>query len=235
MRTVVFSLLLVTGSLLACSNIFSEKGNGKIVSEIRDVTPFEAIDACCGIEVELRQADKQSIEVIADENMLRHVVTKVDNNTLYLSRDSQNAKPTKLKVIVSFVVIRELSASSGSSVRSAGVLNLANATLRSSSGADVDINLSAGNLVATASSGSNINLSGEAKTINFSASSGADIDAEGLKSTGAELNASSGGSVDVHVSGEVTADASSGGDIDIKGNPVTKNVNKSSGGDVSFK
>lgn len=235
MRTVVLSLLLVTGALFACSSVFSEKGNGKIVSETRDVSPFEAIDACCGIDVELRQADKQSIEVVADENMLRHIITKVDNNTLYLSRDSQNAKPTSLKVIVSFVDISELSASSGSSVRSTGVLNFGSVTLQSSSGSDINLSITAGSLTASASSGSNINLSGEAKTIHFSASSGADIDAEALKSTGAELNASSGGSVDANVSGEVTADASSGGDIDIKGNPATKNVNKSSGGDVSFK
>ena len=47
--------------------------------------------------------------------------------------------------------------------------------------------------------------------------------------------ASSGASLRVFASERINAQASSGGNIKVSGNPKERNIEKSSGGDVSFK
>jgi hypothetical protein len=84
------------------------------------------------------------------------------------------------------------------------------------------------------SSGADIELSGTAETVDADASSGAGIDAEDLVAETVTAAASSGASLSVHATASLRAEASSGGDIDVSGNPASRDVDESSGGDVRF-
>ena len=66
------------------------------------------------------------------------------------------------------------------------------------------------------------------------ASSGSEIDAGALAAQTGELQASSGSDISVSLRDEVRAEASSGADIDISGNPTRRDVDASSGGDIAF-
>jgi hypothetical protein len=61
------------------------------------------------------------------------------------------------------------------------------------------------------------------------------VRASGLSCRSGNLSASSGGDVDAAISQDLNATASSGGSVEVTGNPGTKNVTESSGGDVSIK
>jgi hypothetical protein len=107
--------------------------------------------------------------------------------------------------------------------------------VEASSGADISVTDAVlGTVTASASSGSDITLSGKADTIAADASSGADIDAEDLATATATAEVSSGAGISLRASQSVKAEASSGGDIDIHGNPATRDIDASSGGDISF-
>lgn len=234
MTRLVLSFLLASGLLLSCNNIFSEQGNGTIISEVRDVAAFSGLDVCCGVSVELRQADKQNVEVIADENVVKHVVTEVKGNTLHIRRDSYNINPTSLKVVVSFVSLTDIDASSGSAINCPDAVQFDQLTTDASSGSSVSLKITAAAITSDASSGSNIAIEGNAGKATFSASSGASIDAGGLQTDVANLQASSGASVSLLVKNQVNAQASSGGSVNVAGNPQARQVSESSGGSVSF-
>ena len=91
------------------------------------------------------------------------------------------------------------------------------------------------NLSLDASSGSDIVVSGKCGSVSADSSSGADIEARKLTCKRGSLDASSGSDIEITVTEKVTADVSSGADIDVWGDPGDRNVDKSSGGGVSFK
>ncbi|HWA18489.1 MAG TPA: DUF2807 domain-containing protein [Devosia sp.] len=87
----------------------------------------------------------------------------------------------------------------------------------------------------SASSGAEIEIEGAVTEVDASASSGARIRAARLSATRGRLDASSGGNVEVTVTGRVRAIASSGGYIEVLGSPSERDVNSSSGGNVSIR
>lgn len=108
-------------------------------------------------------------------------------------------------------------------------------SIEASSSSDVSIVSDApGIFVLEASSSADVELAGACSTLTVSASSSADVAAHALNCTEADVNASSGADVDVFASGSVTAQASSGSDIRVSGNPSSRDVSRSSGGDVDF-
>ena len=107
--------------------------------------------------------------------------------------------------------------------------------LEASSGASIELSDARLRMLsASASSGSDISLSGRAEEIELDASSGADIDAEELDALAGRLEASSGADISARLTEQVRARASSGGDVEIDGNPQKRDVDTSSGGDVHF-
>jgi len=66
-------------------------------------------------------------------------------------------------------------------------------------------------------------------------SSGSDVNAEKLDSEICSVKASSGSDVKVSVSKRIEAHASSGSDIKVIGNPAERDIEKSSGGSVTFR
>src|SRR5262249_47308446 len=70
-----------------------------------------------------------------------------------------------------------------------------------------------------AHSGAQLRVSGDCQNVNAAVSSGADIDAGGLNCTTANVSASSGGHVSVQAHHNITASASSGAEIVVRGRP----------------
>ena len=125
-------------------------------------------------------------------------------------------------------------ASSGADIKLTAI-SADSLALEASSGADTELTDARLQLLtASASSGSNIVLSGRAEEIELDASSGADIGAEDLEALAGRLEASSGADISAHLSEQVRARASSGGEINVEGSPQQRDVDSSSGGDVHF-
>ena len=93
--------------------------------------------------------------------------------------------------------------------------------------------MNANEVSSESSSGADIDIYGKTEQFSANASSGSHIDADELEATDVYATVSSGANIDVNVSGKLTANASSGGDIDFEGNPTNVNKDTSSGGSVS--
>ena len=205
--------------------------------QIRQITGFHGVSVSSGIDLFLTQKSVEEVAVEAQSEDLDKIITEVEGGILkiYIKEKSWfnmkwDTRPRK--VYVSFKTLDKLQASAGSDVISEGRLKLDKLNLDASSGSDVKLELEVSNLSVGSSSGSDISLKGTANDMEVSASSGSDIDASDLQSKNCNASTSSGSDIKVNVTEKLDASASSGGDIYYSGNPKTKDINESSGGDV---
>jgi len=206
--------------------------------QTRQITGFHGISVSSGIDLYLTQKNVEEVLVEAESDDMDKIITKVEDGILkiYIKDKSWwgigwNKRPRK--VYVSFINLDKLHTSAGSDVYGESTLKFDKLDLDASSGSDVKLELEANEVHLGTSSGSDITLKGKVKIFEADASSGSDIKAGDLETQKCTVRASSGSDINVNVTDDFIADASSGSDVTYKGNPKTKNINKSSGGDVN--
>ncbi|OGS70480.1 MAG: hypothetical protein A3F91_10405 [Flavobacteria bacterium RIFCSPLOWO2_12_FULL_35_11] len=230
----IYLTLLFTTTSCFVDGVIGIRGNRNVVSEERSIrSDFEIINVQQGINLTITQGKPTDIRVEADENILDLLITEVKNNELniYFEKNVNQAKARN--VYLTTENISKIKASSGASVKSENTIQATSLDLDSSSGSTMKIHASANYIKSESSSGSSIKLYGKCNTFSAEASSGSNINAQELKTANAKTATSSGASIDVFVTGKLTAKASSGGDIDYEGNPSEVDKETSSGGSVS--
>lgn len=176
---------------------------------------FDGVAASAGVDVVLSQGSF-SVEAEGSERALDRLKIEKRGDTLHISRRSGNwnwGSSGRVTVSVSAPDYQSISASSGADVEGDG-LDLRDLSISVSSGADVD-------------------LEGSCEALSVSVSSGSDFDGEHLRCQTVTASASSGADANVWAARSVVGNASSGGDIDVFGNPESITRNTSSGGSVS--
>jgi len=209
------------------------KGSGNITTETRSANEdFKSIEVSYGIKVNVEQADVKSISVEADDNLQKHIITKIENGVLKIDSDeSYNSTETPM-VNVKMPVINVLRASSGSEIFSIGTLISNNINAKSSSGSNINIEVEADAITLESSSGSTIEARGKALNLETTSSSGSTIDAKDLMANEVIAQTSSGSNTSVYPILKLDAKASSGSSIDYHKVPNTIIKKESSGGSI---
>jgi len=221
-------------------NLMAANGNSD-KTQTRQVSNFNGIKVSTGIDLYITMGTTEEVKIVADDDIIDKIITEVKDGKLHIyTKQSNNwfnwngGNQTR-KAYVTVKELESINASSGSDVSSENTLTGEDLKVNASSGSDVAIDIFYKNVWVDASSGSDAKLSGKVKTLNAEASSGSDIVAKNLESKICKVSVSSGSDATVNVADELYANASSGGDIGYYGNPQVKDINESSGGDVSQK
>lgn len=218
-------------------------------SKTYDLRDFDKIDIATGLDAVVKLGDSFSVTATSGSpQALDNLQLDVTGGVLVARFDQSFldfilsgglvgmllSSGNALTIEVTMPALSAIEASSGADVHAQGLAG-DQLNLNASSGANIDvIDAKLGAVQIGASSGADVSVSGLAESVEAEASSGAGIDAEDLVSASATVNASSGASVSVHATGSISAEASSGGDVDVYGNPRARDVDASSGGDVDF-
>ena len=209
-------------------------GNGNVKTENR--TPaekFTKIDNSRGLALTVEQSSAISVSVEADENLLKHIIIKVENGTLVVTTDEDMDDYTTRKVTVKMPVIEKLSVDSGASIATVNTLTGAALKLHSDSGSELIVKAEYDAIDADCSSGSLQKLSGKSLKLTLQADSGSNLEAKKLLSNAVIATSSSGSSVSVHPLVSLNANASSGASIDYVNEPKTIKKDESSGGSIN--
>ncbi len=233
-----FILVALTALLFAsCNhsiNLNSIEGSGNVTTERRNVEgDFKSIEVSNAIDLVIEQSDVTEIVVEADDNLQKHIFTKVENGTLVIYCDKNSFINMKSKkVTVKMPVIEQLEANSSASITSTNTIKGENITLNTSSAGTIDLNIEADDITCDSSSGSSITINGMGLKMKANASSGSGIDAKNLLANEVNAEASSGATINIHPIVSLDAEASSGGSISY--NKVPKSIRKetNSGGSV---
>lgn len=214
-----------------------------------DLEGFDKIDIATGLDARVTLADTFSIKAHSRSgDALDNLRLSVEGDALVARIESSFLdfivsgglvgmlfnSGNAVTLDITLPALTEATASSGADIHltaiTADILKL-----DASSGADIELDdARLRQLDASASSGSDISASGTAETVNLDASSGSDIEADDLRASAGALQASSGANISAHLADQVRAQASSGADIEISGNPRQRDVDPSSGGDINF-
>ena len=201
-------------------------------TETRDVGSFSGVKAAEGIDVFLKQGDKEEVKVEVTGTDASNVITEVSGSYLKIHRRDGRYRDLQAKVYVTYVELDKLSASSAGSIFSESGIQANSIEISASSAGSVEVAIDAESAEISSSSAGDVELKGRAKEISVEASSAGQIDAYDLLADKVEAEASTAGSVKVNVKESLNARASTGGSVRYRGNPDRLNSNSSTGGSV---
>ena len=198
-----------------------EPGSGKVITQTRNVNDVLSIKVDYPAQVVIRQGDKQSIQVEAEDNLLEGLKTQVRNEALeifYKSNDGSHVNPTR-PVTITIVVkdLNELNLTSAGEVIIEGLateeLNLSlsgagNTKLREVSLQNLSVHLSgAGSMMA----------SGTVDTLGLDISGFGSFNGKQLHGQTANVDLSGAGSATVWVDDQLDAEISGAGTVNYYG------------------
>lgn len=203
----------------------------------QNLTGFTSIKVSSGVDVYLSQGSGESVEVEAEEESFKYIITEVEGNTLVIRMDDSwknlFRKMEPVKVYVSFTSLDAISASGGSDIYGQGELTFNELRIASSGGADVRLNLQADELEVHCSGGADVILSGAADFMKGVSSGGSDLKAKDLEVEEADISSSGASDVHVQVVRSLKAAASGASDIVYYGNPTNVEISTSGASDIT--
>lgn len=226
-------LFLAAGCIVSIQD--SVTGNGKVISQTRNLPEFTGIKVGSGIDVFLTQGETQQVEVEADENLQEWIRTDVEGSVLHIYTDKIIRLAKTKKVRITCKMIDKIDVSSAGDVTGLSPFKADRLDIDMSSAGDLRFEIEANEIWVDISSAGNVHLKGKAGLLNADLSSAGDLNAFELEAKKGEVSVSSAGSAKVFVTEEASFSSSSAGDIDYKGEPRIKEINTSSAGSVNKK
>ncbi|MBT3742417.1 MAG: DUF2807 domain-containing protein [Polaribacter sp.] len=232
----ILTLLFIATLFSSCAvDMFNRvNGNRNVVTEDRSTKEeFTKIKVSAGLELYISQGSKNQITVEADENLQEIIITEVSNGVLKIYSEKNIWKAKARKIFVTIKNLEAISATSGAAIYTEESLILNNLNINATSGAEINISIEVNTVETSATSGAKIKVSGVSINHISKATSGASIYTYELRSKNVTVKVTSGANIDVFAYESIDAKATSGGDIDFKGDPKKVNKKTSSGGSVS--
>lgn len=217
--------------MIALNSCNFTTGSGNILTENRAVENFTGISVSNSIDVEVKMGSAVTVQVEADDNIIKHIVTTVSGGILKIRIENLHSfNNTHTKVYITTPVLKSVEASSSADVKVMDVIkDDGKVTFKSSSSADIEAEVDAPEIAADANSSASITLSGRTKYYKAEVSSSAEIKSGTLLSENTDVEANSSGSAAVYASITLNAKASSSGSIDYHGGATVKKSVSSSG------
>lgn len=233
---ILFSLLLtafVSTGLLAQTTTISDNN-----ARSRSVGSFKGVKVSTGIELLLQQGNQEAVAVsCSNPEYTDRIKTVVEGGVLKIYIDHTDGnwkwrKNLKFKAYVSIRELTQLTASSGAIAKTGSTIKVSKLDLDASSGAIIEASFDGAEISSDNSSGAITELKGSVEKLKVEASSGAVFKGYDLNSTNCSADVSSGGVINITVTKELNAEASSGGAIHYKGGGLIRNLRTGSGGSV---
>lgn len=224
-------LLLASGCVINLQDTI--RGDGKVVTQTRDVHEFSGIRVGSGIDVFVTQGETQNVEVVADENLQEWIRTEVEGSVLHIFVEKSIRMAESKRVNITCKTIDRLDISSAAEVNGLSRFNTDKLDIDLSSAGKLKFEVEAGEISLSASSAAKGYLQGKAQKITADLSSAGEMDGFDLETKVCDISVSSAGRARTWVTDEASFQASSGGNINYKGEPKIRNINTSSGGSVN--
>jgi len=235
MKTIKFLILilLVTGST-SCIVNFNETiyGSGNVITEARDVSGIDGLKVSTGIDVVIKQGDKESLEIHADDNLMEHIKTEIVEGTLKIYTDKSIRQEKSLKAYLMYKDLNMLRITSAGDVTGENTLKTEKLRIDVSSAGDLKLDVEADEISLDISSSGDVRISGTAGYMDADLSSAGDLNAYELIVKDCEVDCSSAGDARIYATGEMDLSCSSAGSIYYRGDAVLVSSHTSSAGSI---
>ena len=175
------------------------EGSGKRKVEQRRVSSFNKIDIDGVFDVKIELRKKQGVEIIGDDNILPHIVTKSSGDTLVITSSKSICPKLSLQVNISQDNIERLDADGSNDINISGVKNK--------------------KFVLNLNGASDVRASGRTGEFTAKISGAGSLRAGNLHAENTEISVVGSGDAEVYASGKLNASIDGAGDIIYFGNP----------------
>ena len=197
------SLVIFTGCSL---NLIGIRGDGIFKTESREVTTFSSISFKSVGKLKIQQTDKESLTIIAEDNILPTLESRISNQTLYISNANTSINPTEpIEFVVEVKSLESLNAKGVGSIE-----------IKDIQGKRLAISLDGVGSIA---------IAGNVDVLDLELTGVGSFDGQALKTKQAQVRNKGVGSAVVNVSEYLDASVSGLGSIEYIGSPqVTESV-----------
>lgn len=201
------------------------KGNGNVQTEKREVGSFETIKVSGAFTIYLSQDDDYSLKVVADENILDIIKTKVKGDVLYISTEKNISKSKEMKLYIGFKHLSGLKANGAISLKSDQTLRFDELDIEINGASSADLQLTANRLRIDNSGASTIKLAGKCDEFSIDISGAGSVSAYDLIVKRGSIDISGVGSGKVCVKEDLRVSISGIGSVKYKGEPkITSDI-----------
>ncbi|MEZ4941227.1 MAG: head GIN domain-containing protein [Saprospiraceae bacterium] len=213
-------LALLTWTFSACDDVLGIKGKGDLVTEVRDVKNFHAVDIATNGQLELRVDSVFHVEVTCEESIIPYLVTLNDNGTLKIHFDRDVYDVDNLKITVSAPAWAGVEISGSVNVDVPDAISGDKLDLRISGSGNMKIFNANFNEIQTLITGSgDISIDGIADHLKCTISGSGNLDALGCPVLTADVTITGSGDVRLEVSESLQVTISGSGNVEYRGNP----------------
>jgi len=227
MKKIVVLSSLAIGFIVVCSCSISfscKKGSGELKTENREVSSFHNINLKIGADVELVQSENVTVFVIANENLLQHIETRVNNNTLIIETADCNCLDSDdpITVKIGIPVIKGINVCGSGTVWAKDRIVTENLGLNVSGSGDIIFDqVMLDNYSVDIAGSGNVQLKGSpSKSGDINISGSGDVDASKLATSAIAISIAGSGDVIVKPTAALDVSIAGSGDVHYVGSPV---------------
>ncbi|MCZ4693700.1 DUF2807 domain-containing protein [Ancylomarina euxinus] len=227
LRNIMTSLVALLLIFAISTPVFADgvKGNGKLKTEVREVSDFSGIKVSGAYTIYLTQDENCSLKVVADENVQDLIKTEVRNEVLYIKNEDDIHDTKKMELYIGFKYLRFIKASGAISLKNENSLKFDELEIEINGASSAKLELTANKLSIDNSGASSISLKGSAKELNIDISGAGSVNAVDLKASEARIDISGVGTGKVYVEDKLKVSISGIGSVKYKGDPkVTSDI-----------
>lgn len=224
----IILILLSFLAMISC-NSRTIKGSGHVSSETREISDFSSVDVNSALKVVYTEGSNYTIEVVADDNLIKYITTERHGNELQIG--IQNKKSfkniTKAEVHITAPSLNDIEVNGASRFESIGVVHANSLSLKLSGASTANFAVQATSLRTDLSGASTALISGTTNSISMEGSGASVYKTKDLTTTTAAITLSGASNAAITVQNTLTATISGASNLDYYGNPPTVNVNSS--------
>ncbi len=184
------------------------------VSEVRDVSEFSRIVIESSADVNLKVGETQRVEVFAEDDEIGDVLTRVRNDTLYITIDSKRRRHHGANLEISLKTLEGIEIDGSGDV--------------------VATNVDSNQLEIEIDGSGDVDLDGSCGTLTIDVSGSGDINSRNLKCANASVDINGSGDVDIFASESLMLEINGSGDVTVYGDPAKFRPRISGSGDLRF-
>lgn len=197
------------------------KGEGPVVSQDRNVGPFNSIHTHGSFNVTITDATGSSVKVDAQENLQEYIIVETEGNELHIrNKKGVNIQSGKeVEIQVSVAELKGVYLSGSGNVKSTNELKGSQTfEARSSGSGNIDLNLQTSDLKTSIAGSGNIHLKGKTSDFEGRIAGSGNIKAKDLQADNTSVNISGSGSAEVVANTKLDSRIAGSGDIKYWGN-----------------
>jgi hypothetical protein len=236
MKSVKQIVFIISVLVLIAAYTFSRAQEGEkkgLITEERQLSSFNAVDAGGALEVILRTGTSQLVKVETDASQMDKVITEVKEDVLFItSKDLKIKKESEeVKVYITALTLKALTAHGATEINCESLIEAEEFNLDASGASSVDMNLDVKLLNSSVSGASDVTLSGRAVEHKVHVSGAGSLIAKSLVTENADYLVEGASDAFLNVTKSLTGESKGASEVKYIGDPETSLVTKNEGDD----